>query len=84
MSILFISSAFAADTPYICGSDRITGQLTTSDPLNTSVMITIKRDGQEIQNMQAVIDVDGSYTATFDDEKLADATYTIESVATLS
>jgi len=73
-----------ADVPYVCWSDRITGQLTTSDPEHTTVTLSIKKDEIVLQTMDAIINDDGSYEAVFNPSALADDNYVIESVATLS
>lgn len=74
----------SANSPYQCGSDRITGQLTSSDPLHTTVVISIKQGDQLIQSSNAIVTADWSYVAPFSWEQLSDGVYTIESVATLS
>lgn len=73
-----------ANPPYVCGSDRITGQLTTSDPEHTTVVLSIKKWATVLKTVDAIIAADGSYEAPFDPTDLEDALYTIESVATLS
>lgn len=79
---VLVNSISQAANPYVCGTNRLFGKVTSPDPLNTTVVVSLSWPAS--QSITATVWVDGSYEAIFDDSLIIDWLYSVTSTATLS
>lgn len=79
--VLFNSISYASN-PYICWTNRLTWKVTTPDPKNTTVIVSLSWPA--IQSITAKMWEDWKYEAFFDSSIITDWLYTVTSVASYS